>query len=398
MPSRRRYLAALGAAGVPLAGCSYIRGSPSPDDPPAPGVDDPPEPRSDHHGADGEWSSFGCNASNTRAVGDGRAPVDGVTERWRVEVGGSAYREPVVVDGRVYHCFTDLVAYDADDGAELWRHPDVETTPVVRDGIAYAGAEGRLLALDVETGDAEWELTLSESESVGVPAIHAGQGLFVPAGETVYKIDPESNEIEWSRDVFGRILGPPAYLSQTGYAFATAAGKVYLLGPDGIGIGVWDLPAVPEAPLTADTDALYVNCQDGKTYGIDTTQSPRRDVDWHVETNRSSAGLAAQKFVYASGVDSVVAVDPEAGDILWEYDTGVWRWTAPALGRDTLFVGGDRLYALDPTPGDGSPDRPAVRFEKSFHGRVGPGPVLDDGTIYVIAQTAERTYHLLALE
>ncbi|MFC6730406.1 pyrrolo-quinoline quinone, partial [Natronoarchaeum mannanilyticum] len=66
MPSRRRYLAAVGAAGVPLAGCSYIHGSPSADEPPEAGVDDPPEPRSDLHGADGEWSSFGCNASNAR--------------------------------------------------------------------------------------------------------------------------------------------------------------------------------------------------------------------------------------------------------------------------------------------------------------------------------------------
>jgi len=398
MPSRRRYLAALGAAGAALAGCSYIRGPPSPDEPPEAGVENPPEPRSDLHGADGEWSSVGCNASNTRAVADGRAPVDGVTERWRAEVGGSAYREPVVADGRVYHCFTDLVAYDADDGDELWHHPDVETTPVVWDGTAYAGAEGRLLALDAETGDPKWELTLSDDESVGVPAMHAGQGLYVPAGETVYKIDPESNAIEWSRDAFGRILGPPAYLSQTGCAFATAAGKVYLLGHDGIGLGEWDVPSVPEAPLTADADALYVNCQDGKTYGIETRQPPRRDVDWHAETSRSSGGLAAKKFVYAAGANGLTAVDPEAGDTLWEYDTGNWRWTAPALGRDTLFVGGDRLYALDPTPGPGTPDEPAVRFERSFHGRVGPGPVLDDGTIYVVAETDERTFHLLALE
>jgi len=398
MPSRRRYLAALGAAGVPLAGCSSILGSPSADDPPEAGVEDPPDPRSDLHGADGEWSSFGCNASNTRGVADGRAPVDGVTERWRVEVAGSAYREPVVVDGRVYHRFTDLSAYDAEDGTRLWHRPDVETTPVVRDGIAYAGAEGRLLALDAETGDAEWELTLSKGESVGVPAIHAGEGLYVPVGEAVYKIDPETNSVEWSRDTFGRVIGPPAYVSQMGCAFATEAGYVYLLGHDGTGFGRWRLPAVPEAPLTADANALYVNCLDGETYGIDMEQSPRLDIDWHAETGWTSGGIAVRQFVYAAGTKGLRAIDPDSGDSLWEYDTGTWRWTAPALGRDTLFVGGDNLYALDPTPGSGAPDEPAVRFEKSFHGRVGPGPVLDDGTIYVVAETGERTYHLLALE
>lgn len=398
MPSRRHVLGALGVAGVSLAGCSRILGEPAPDDPPAPGVDDPPEPGRDLHGADGEWSSFGCNASNTRAVADGRAPVDGVAERWRVEVAGSAYREPVVADGRVYHCFTDLVAYDADDGTELWRHPDVETTPVVWDGTVYAGAEGRLLAIDAETGDTAWELALSDDESVGVPAIHPGEGLYVPVGEAVYKVDPETNSVEWSRDAFGRVLGPPAYVSLMGCAFATEAGNVYLLRHDGTGFGRWSLPAVPEAPLTADADALYVNCLDGETYGIDMEQSPRLDIDWHAETGWTSAGVAVQQFVYAAGTTGLRAIDPASGDSVWTYDIGNWRWTAPALGRDTLFVGGDRLYALDPTPGSVTPDEPAVRFEKSFHGRVGPGPVLDDGTIYVVAETDKRTYHLLALE
>ncbi|WP_439027464.1 hypothetical protein [Haloarchaeobius sp. DT45] len=71
----------------------------------------------------------------------------------------------------------------------------------------------------------------------------------------------------------------------------------------------------------------------------------------------------------------------------------------PALARDTLFVGGDKLYALDPTTDGGmlGSGGPAKRWEKSFHGEVGPGPVVDDGTIYVVAETAEAAYHLLAL-
>ena len=75
---------------------------------------------------------------------------------------------------------------------------------------------------------------------------------------------------------------------------------------------------------------------------------------------------------------------------------GDWRHTAPCYGRDTLFVGGDRLWALDPTPSGGA--GPAVRFERSFAGRVGPGPVVDDGRLYVVAETAPDTHHLLAFD
>ena len=67
-------------------------------------------------------------------------------------------------------------------------------------------------------------------------------------------------------------------------------------------------------------------------------------------------------------------------------------------GRETIFIGGDRLWALDPSPDDGIfRSAPAVRYEKTFYGRVGPGPVLDDGVLYVVVETGEESTHLLAL-
>jgi outer membrane protein assembly factor BamB len=78
-------------------------------------------------------------------------------------------------------------------------------------------------------------------------------------------------------------------------------------------------------------------------------------------------GLAVGEHLYAAGTD-LHAVDPGTGEHVWSRETGDWRWTAPAL-----------------------------RFEVSFRGRVGPGPVLDDGVVYVVAQTGASSFHLLAL-
>lgn len=122
--------------------------------------------------------------------------------------------------------------------------------------------------------------------------------------------------------------------------------------------------------------------------------APCLDVDWSVETGWADAGLAVSSAVYTAGTDGFVAVDPESGERLWTHDVGDWRHTAPTLVRDTLFVGGDALYAFDPTP-SGADDGPALRFERSFHGAVN-APVLDDGVLYVLAETDEETHHLLA--
>lgn len=396
MPSRRTFVAALGT--TVLAGCSTT--APTPDEPPEPGVDELPDPDRHVYGANGDWSSFGCNAGNTRVVADGEAPTDGVTERWRVEVSQLRQHEPIVTGGRVYFLGPEgLRVLDSADGSELWRNSDVETLPLVRGGTLYAGTTHSVVALDAETGESRWTRTLGETVSVRAPSTYSGRRLYVPADETLYALDPKTGETDWSRKLFGRLLGSPAIYSGYYVAVASEAGKLFVVEPDGVAAGEWNLPAVPRSSPTADTDAVYVNCLDGQTYGIVLENQPRRDIDWKVDTGWADGGLAVKEHLYANGTSGLYALDPDTGEKRWHFDTGDWRHTAPALGRDTLFVGGDALYALDPTPKSVPlADGPAVRFERSFHGRVGPGPTLDGGVLYVVAQTGGSAYHLLALE
>ncbi|WP_335998760.1 PQQ-binding-like beta-propeller repeat protein [Halorientalis halophila] len=396
---RRTYLTGVAVAAASLAGCSSLLGSPDPDDPPPSGVDELPNPEDSVSGANGEWSSFGCNAANTRSVGDGRAPVDHVTERWRVEVPQTTYREPVVSGGRVFQVNPEaLQVLDSSDGSELWTDPDAETVPLVRGGVAYVSTGDAVRALDAESGDRLWERRPEGRGRVSAPSTHAGDELVCGAGERVFSLDPANGDVLWRRQVFGGVRDHAAVWMGHGAVLATEAGMVYLLGDGGSGVWRWQLPAPPTAPPTTDTDSIYVPCRDGTTYALD-VEGSARDVRWEAETRMVERGLClVDGLVLAANGFQILAVDPESGDKRWELEIGDWRHTAPAFGRDTVFVGGDRLRALDPTPGDSAAGGPALRFEREFIGRVGPGPVLDDGTLYVVAQVAEETYALLALE
>lgn len=403
MPSRRRVLAALGAgAAGGLSGCAgtFAGRSPEPDQPPPPTS---PDLDPDRHvfGADGDWSSFGCNASNTREVHDGQAPVDGVTERWRVEVPQLQRAAPVVAGDRVYLAGHDATrVLDAGDGTELWRATGVESPPVVRDGVVYAsdGGDRAVRALRAEDGSELWSRSVDATPRS--PTMYPGGPLVVGAGERVLALDPDTGESRWTRRLFGEVLGRPPVFVGHAVAATTEAGEVALLRlDDGRGLRRWRLPSTPVAPPTADSDAVYVNCRDATTYALGVESAPRGDVDWTVDTGWTPGGLGvAAGLVFAATSGTLRAVDAESGEVQWTHGVGDWRHTAPAVGRDTLFVGGDRLRALDPTPGDGPlSSGPAVRFEREFHGRVGPGPVLDDGTLYVVAKTDEGAFHLLAL-
>ncbi|MFC7068836.1 PQQ-binding-like beta-propeller repeat protein [Halobaculum lipolyticum] len=401
MPSRRRYLAAVGASALAtVAGCSGVTGRPAPSDPPAPETPPLDEDRQ-IYGSDGNWSSFGCNAGNTRSVHGihaGEAPVDGVSEDWRVEVSGLQNRAPVVADGRVFLSGPEgLRVLDAADGSVLWHVDEIRHAPVVRGQTVYVAdrSDPAVRALAADTGEPRWRVG-TEATPVG-PSMYPGSPLIVGAGERVHALDPDSGEQVWSRRLFGRVLSHPPVWSGFAVAVATDAGQVSLLSlDDGVGIHRTNLPARPTCPPSADTDAVYVTCLDGTTYALGGDQNGWGG-SWTVDTQWTQGGLAIDSgLVFAGSVGDLHAIDSETGEVQWTHAVGEWDQTAPALGRDTLFVGGDRLWALDPTEGGGEAG-PPVRFEQSFHGPVGPGPVLDGGTLYVVAETGESSTHLLAL-
>ncbi|WP_458190031.1 outer membrane protein assembly factor BamB family protein [Haladaptatus sp. NG-WS-4] len=144
-------------------------------------------------------------------------------------------------------------------------------------------------------------------------------------GETVVRVDSRTGDSDWSRQLFGTVLGSPPVYSGFSVAFVTEAGKLYLLDDDGTGHGEWNLPSWPHAPPTADTDGIYVNCLDGKTCGISLENPPLLNVDWETETGWASGGLAVKHHLYAAGTRGIRAIDPESGERAWKHDKGDWR-------------------------------------------------------------------------
>ncbi|QCS42205.1 PQQ-binding-like beta-propeller repeat protein [Natrinema versiforme] len=407
MPSTRRtLLTSVGAAvtSMTLAGCSQLPAAlgpdPEPDEPPESGVERRVDPGDHILGADGDWSSFGCNAANTRAVADGQAPVDGVSERWRADVAQLGYRAPVVAGGRVYHPDgRRLRVFDAADGTELWTLEDSRVAPLVRDGVVYVPVGTTLYALEADTGDELWNREFETRGSVTTPTTYEGRQLVCGAGERVVSLDPETAEIRWEREVFGQVLDHLAVFQGYGFVVATEAGEVSLFSEEGTGWRRWELPSTPTCPPSADTDSIYVTCRNGTTYALMDDGLSDPEITWTDDTGWAERGIGVvDDLVLVANGRGLHAVDAESGEHRWEYDTGDWRHTAPAYGRDTLFVGGDRLWAVDPTPGDSPDGGPAVRFERKFAGRVGLGPVLDDGTLYVVAEVEDETFALLALD
>lgn len=295
MPSRRQFLAALGVGTLSgLAGCST-----SDDQPPTPATP-PLEPERHIYGADGNWSSFGCNAANTRSVhgiNPGEAPVDGASEDWRVPVTGLQRTPPVVGDQRVYLLTrSGLQVYDASDGTQLWHADGISDAPVVRNETVFAAdsRENAVRALAADTGEERWARE-TDASPVG-PSMYPGMPLVVSAGEQVFGLDPTTGETVWSRRVFGTVLSSPPVWNGHAVAVATEAGELALLTlMDGTGVKRFQLPATPVGPPSADTDAVYVSCRNGTTYALQVEGDTGEQRQWSVETGWSPGALGSMR-------------------------------------------------------------------------------------------------------
>ena len=236
----------------------------------------------------------------------------------------------IVVDGVMYttSAWSIVHALDARTGAPLWRFdPQVAKDKsrhaccdVVNRGVAvwqgqvfFGALDGRLFALDAETGAVNWEVATVDASKpytiTGAPRVIRGKVLIGNGGAEygvrgfVSAYDAASGELVWR---FYTVPGNPADGFEN-EAMARAAktwnGEWWALG--GGGGTVWDSMA-----HDPDLDLLYIGVGNG--------------TPWNQEIR--SPGGGDNLFL-----SSIVALRPDTGEYVWHYQTTpgeTWDYTA----------------------------------------------------------------------
>lgn len=235
---------------------------------------------------------------------------------------------PIVIDGKIYitTAWSKVKAYDAATGEPLWEYdPEVpgETAvdaccDVVNRGLAawgdrlYFGTlDGRLIALDRETGKQVWsKLTVPAGEPytiTGAPRIIDGKVIIGNGGAEmgvrgyITAYDAEDGEELWR---FYTVPDQPGKNSAEHLKAAekTWNGKWWELGGGGT---VWDAMA-----YDPELDLLYIGVGNGSPW------------------NQSYRSPGGGDNLYIS---SIVALRPSTGEYVWHYQTTpgeTWDFTA----------------------------------------------------------------------
>lgn len=148
------------------------------------------------------------------------------TQKWEAKV-GREYIGPAILNDQIFvaHVEGEIRAHALKDGALKWKSKKdggARTALALFESVVIYGERyGNLVALDAETGAEKWRF--KTKKPCGDPVI-AGATLYVSCkDQRLYALNPQTGESKWELEM------------KKGYPTPTVAnGIVYFLGPDGL--------------------------------------------------------------------------------------------------------------------------------------------------------------------
>jgi outer membrane protein assembly factor BamB len=304
----------------------------------------------------------GCLAEKT--------PTEGGATPTETDAGGA--REPtpttsgpVTTTGHDTPTPTDP-ATPSGEGLEWWvdRGAPVTATPAVADGTVYAGTEdGTVSAHASDTGETTWEHEADEQIqelTVGEGHVLAVSGTTeLSAGQKLYALDAATGDERWT-------------FSPTGWwldLLAVHEGRVYVGTEDDVvgernetlyaveleaGEPAWEATTGDPREAVFDDETLYLSTTDR----VDAFATDDGTERWHAATpDPTFTTLAVAGGTVVQGFEPedadvfglVAGFDADTGEELWRLDD--WFVTSTAARDGDLYVGGERVVAVDPVDG-----------------------------------------------
>ena len=293
----------------------------------------------------------------------------------------------------------DLLSITA-DGDVRWRGETdadgrgIHGTPAVADGRAYIGAyDGVLYAFALDSGELEWSTDLGDA--IGSSPLYYGGELYAsvefydPEGR-MFAVDAETGDVTWEEPKHR-----PTDHPHSSPAISLDAGRM-VRGSNGGYLYCWSFPDLEfqwrfatdppsenngeiKGPIAAYDGAAFFGSWDFNVYRVDLETG---EEDWHFETgNLSMTGPAIdpeRDVVYMGSHDyHLYALDASTGEVEWRFRTGAPLTGCATVVGDRVLTGSkdSTLYALEAGSGE-------EVWRVDHDGWVTSAPRVVDGDVY----------------
>lgn len=228
----------------------------------------------------------------------------------------------------------------------------VHSSPAIyKDYVYIVSGEGVLKAIDMQTGEEEWDFDL-KAKTNSSPIINSNR-LFIGTDEGLKAINVNSHETIWDFDC-GNVESTPFLYDDVVY-FGSDDGHLYGLDKkDGDVVLDKKLDGeLKSSPIVVD-DSIYIGSTNGKLYSIGTD----KDKNWEFTTGDevlSSPSYINESVIFASNDGNIYSLDESNGELNWKVDLNNMVISSPTVDEhdNSIYIGSDEgnLTCLDSRDG-----------------------------------------------
>lgn len=333
-------------------------------------------------------------------------------ELWSVQIGdglGEKYHQltPAVLSTRIYAVDYEgrVYAIERDSGDKVWQQElelDVSGGVGVGEGrVVITSYNGQVVALSALDGSQAWTAELS-SEAVAPAALSAGVAVIQTIDGRLTAFDSQTGELRWSysaQEPSLTLRGTSAPLISSGTVYAGfASGRVAAFDLQN-GDQKWDARVAEsqgrtelermsdvDGTLLADRGVLYVTSYQGRLVAMVMRDGRRL---WRQPLSSYQSVTSNDQLLF--GVDdqgSVVAFDRTTGEQKWKQEALFYRQvSAPAMLGGWVAVADFEGYLHLLSPDDG---RFVGRYRVDSSAILAP-PIGTEGLLYTLSNDGELT-------
>lgn len=274
----------------------------------------------------------------------------------------------------------DHAAY-RDDGSDfvtnLWTFnmgASVHSSPAIyKDYIYLVSSDGILKAIDMETGEEEWDLDL-EAKTNSSPIVNSNR-LYIGCEDGLKAININNHEIVWDYDCNG-VESTPFFYDDVVY-FGSDDGHLYGLDKDGKVVLNKKLDGeLKSSPIVVD-DSIYIGSTNGKLYSVGTDKVTNWDFTTGDEVV-SSPAYVNDTVIFGSSDGNIYCLNESDGDLNWKVDLNNKVISSPTVDEhdSSVYIGSDEgnLTCLDIRDG-------TVKWSHSVGDKVQTTPALKDNLV-----------------
>lgn len=313
------------------------------------------EPMTAAAGSD-DWPLFRGDAMST-GVSRGTLP-EKLDVLWKFTVAGTAFDStPSIVDGVVYVGDMDgrLYALNLETGAKLWEQKFEDgflAAAAVREGRLFLGdIAGKFYCLDAKTGKTLWTFA-TQAEIDSSANFYRDRVIVGSQDATLYCLNAAEGKLVWKFAIADQIRCTPTVVENRAFV-AGCDSKLHVVDLDTAQeVAAVEIEAPTGVTPAVRGDLVYFGTEAGAFFAVNWKSAT---VAWTFQPAkgsqpfRSSPAVASEAVVFGGRNKRVHALDPATGKELWEFTARNRIDGSPVIVGQRVLVGAadGRMYGFD---------------------------------------------------